>query len=118
MARMRPWADTRFLVLHFLQDGKTTAQEVGTTARSCGTVGYCFRRCPLWRVESLELGGHKTMIENFWANALFSVTPTILMGLLFWFVMRSILRADRSERDSYAAIEREERLKRGLPVDD
>jgi hypothetical protein len=32
--------------------------------------------------------------------------------------MRSILRADRTERDSYAAIEREERLKRGLPVDD
>lgn len=57
------------------------------------------------------------MIENFWANAVFSVTPTILMGLLFWFVMRGILRADRNERDSYARIEREERIKRGLPVD-
>lgn len=58
------------------------------------------------------------MIENFWANAVFSVTPTILMGLLFWFVMRGIIRADRNERDSYARIEREEREKRGLPVDD
>jgi hypothetical protein len=57
------------------------------------------------------------VIENFWANAVFSVTPTILMGLLFWFVMRGILRADRNERDSYARIEREERIKRGLPVD-
>lgn len=58
------------------------------------------------------------MIEGFWANAFFSVTPTVLMGLLFWFVMRGILRADRNERDSYARIEREERLRRGLPVDD
>lgn len=58
------------------------------------------------------------MIENFWANAVFSVTPTILMGLLFWFVMRGIIRSDRNERNSYARIEREERLKRGLPVED
>jgi hypothetical protein len=58
------------------------------------------------------------VIDNFWANAVFSVTPTILMGLLFWFVMRGIIRADRNERNSYARIEREERLKRGLPVED
>jgi hypothetical protein len=58
------------------------------------------------------------MIENFWANAFFSVTPTILMGILFWFVMRSILRADRSERKIYADIERQEREKRGLPVEE
>ncbi len=57
------------------------------------------------------------MIENFWLNALYSVTPTILIGLVFWFVMRAIIRADRGERDAYADIEREERLKRGLPVD-
>ena len=58
------------------------------------------------------------MIENFWLNAAYSVTPTILIGLVFWFVMRAILRADRGERDAYADIEREEREKRGLPVDD
>jgi hypothetical protein len=58
------------------------------------------------------------LIENFWANALFSVTPTILMGLLFWFVMRSILRADRNERKIYAEMEKQERQKRGLPVDE
>lgn len=55
------------------------------------------------------------MIENFWANALFSVTPTIIMGLIFWFIVRAILRADRSERDTYARIEKEERAKRGMP---
>lgn len=54
------------------------------------------------------------MIENFWLNAAYSVTPTILIGLVFWFVMRAILRADRGERDAYAGIEREERRKRGL----
>ena len=58
------------------------------------------------------------MIENYWANALFSVTPTILIGLIFWFIMRAILSADRGERESYKKREREERAKRGLPVDD
>ena len=54
------------------------------------------------------------MIENFWLNAAYSVTPTILIGLVFWFVMRAILRADRGERDTYAEIGRKEREKRGL----
>ena len=54
------------------------------------------------------------MIENFWLNALYSVTPTAILGVVFWLVMRSILGADRGERDAYADIEREERKKRGL----
>jgi flagellar biosynthesis/type III secretory pathway M-ring protein FliF/YscJ len=41
----------------------------------------------------------------------FSVTPTILVGLLFWFAMRAIFRADRTERAAYTAIEAEERAK-------
>ncbi|MFM6967568.1 MAG: hypothetical protein ACKOWN_01370 [Microbacteriaceae bacterium] len=52
------------------------------------------------------------MIEDFWANALFSVTPTILIGLIFWFAMRAILRADRTERNSLAKYEQEERDRR------
>lgn len=55
------------------------------------------------------------MLQDFWANALFSVTPTILVGLIFWLVMRSILRLDRTERRVYAEIEDEERAKRGMP---
>lgn len=51
------------------------------------------------------------MIEEFWANAVYSVTPTILVGLLFWFIMRAILRADRTERETFARIEAEERAK-------
>ena len=60
------------------------------------------------------LAGWNLVIENFWLNAAYSVTPTILIGLVFWFVMRSILRADRDERESYSKIEQEERAKRGL----
>lgn len=52
------------------------------------------------------------MIEDFWANAIFSVTPTILIGLIFWFAMRAILRADRNERSSLARYEHEERERR------
>ena len=54
------------------------------------------------------------MITDFWANAVFSVTPTIIIGLIFWFVMRAILRADRTERKELDKYEREERARRGL----
>jgi hypothetical protein len=46
-----------------------------------------------------------------WGNIIFSVTPTICLGLLFWFVIRAILRMDRTERKVYARIEAEERAK-------
>lgn len=55
------------------------------------------------------------MIENFWLNAVFSVTPTIIAGLFFWFILRAVLRADRSEREAYQRMLRAERIKRGLP---
>ena len=54
------------------------------------------------------------MIENFWGNALFSIVPTIALGLMFWLMLRSILRADRTERKVYAQIEAEERARLGL----
>ncbi len=54
------------------------------------------------------------MIENFWGNAVYSVVPTIALGLIFWFLLRSILRADRTERKVYAKIEAEERARLGL----
>lgn len=41
----------------------------------------------------------------------YSVTPTILVGLIFWFAMRAIFRADRTERSAYAEIEAEERAR-------
>ena len=51
------------------------------------------------------------MLENFWANAAYSLAPTVLVGLIFWFVMRAIIRADRTERKVYSEIEVEERAK-------
>ncbi|MEO7374527.1 MAG: hypothetical protein ABIW36_11615 [Terrimesophilobacter sp.] len=55
-------------------------------------------------------------MENFWVNAAWSVTPTILVGLVFWLVLRTILHADRTERKVYTEIEAEERAKLGLPA--
>ena len=51
------------------------------------------------------------MPTEFWANAIFSVMPTVAVGLLFWFVLRSIIRIDRREREVSAKIEAEERAK-------
>lgn len=42
-----------------------------------------------------------------------SMIPPILVGLLFYVVMRSIIRADATERKVYKQIEAEERAKRG-----
>lgn len=56
------------------------------------------------------------MPTDFWGNAVFSLVPTLLFGLVFWFVFRSIVRADRSERRAYAKIEAEERAKAGQPA--
>jgi len=50
-------------------------------------------------------------MDDFWVNAIWSLAPTVLIGLVFWFVMRAVIRADRSERDAYARIEAEERAK-------
>lgn len=51
------------------------------------------------------------MPQEFWSNAIYSVTPTILVGLVFWFILRAILRADSTERKVRAKIEAEERAK-------
>jgi hypothetical protein len=55
-------------------------------------------------------------MDNWWLNAIWSLTPTVLIGLFFWMVLRLILRADRTERRVFREIENEERLKAGLPI--
>jgi hypothetical protein len=45
-------------------------------------------------------------------DVLISLIPPFVMGLFVWLLMRSILRADGRERDTYAKIEAEERAKR------
>lgn len=48
------------------------------------------------------------MTGNLPLDLLISLIPPALVGLLFWFIMRSIFRADKRERDTYAEIEAEE----------
>ncbi|PSL36847.1 hypothetical protein CLV49_0446 [Labedella gwakjiensis] len=55
------------------------------------------------------------MIENFWLNAAWSLFPTIVLGIIFYVVMRSVIRVDRNERRAYSELEAEERARRGLP---
>ena len=50
--------------------------------------------------------------------ALWALTPPIVIGLLFWFILHSITHADRKERATFAKIEAEERARRGLPRTD
>ena len=49
----------------------------------------------------------------FW-DAFLSLVPPFLVGALFWIMMRSILRADRTERKVYSEIEAEMRAAKAL----
>jgi hypothetical protein len=52
---------------------------------------------------------------TFWEatlDVLISLIPPALVGIIFWIMLRSILRVDRGERDTYSRIEAEEREKR------
>ncbi|WP_123519919.1 hypothetical protein [Frigoribacterium sp. PhB24] len=51
------------------------------------------------------------MPESLAGAIVFSVTPTIVVGLIFWFIVRALLRSDRTERAVYAKVEAEERAK-------
>ena len=57
------------------------------------------------------------MPTDFWGNAIFSLVPTIALGLVFWFVMRTIIRGDRTERAEYARMEAEERARRAAAAE-
>lgn len=71
-----------------------------------GGVGNSVHRCARY---------HYRVMNELWNGIVWSLAPTILVGLLFWVVMRSIVRADRTERKAYARMEAEERARRGLP---
>jgi hypothetical protein len=54
-------------------------------------------------------------MNDVWTGIIWSLAPTVLVGLMFWLIRRAIVRADRTERKVYAKMEAEERAKRGLP---
>lgn len=55
------------------------------------------------------------MPTDFLGNAIFSVVPTVILALIFWYIVRAIMRSDRTARRVYDEIEAEERAKAGLP---
>lgn len=54
-------------------------------------------------------------LDNYWVNAIWSIIPTIGIAGLFWFVIRSILRADRTERRARDRVEAQLRAERNQP---
>ena len=46
-------------------------------------------------------------MNTFWA-IFAGVFPSVGVGLVFWFAMRKIVRADRNERDALAKLDAEE----------
>ena len=53
-------------------------------------------------------------VDSYVAAVIWSLLPTVVVSVIFFFVFRNILRMDRTERKAYARIEAEERAKRGL----
>ena len=54
-------------------------------------------------------------MDSYWGAVLWSLLPTVVVSALFFYILRSVIRADRNERREYARIEGEERAKLGLP---
>ena len=53
-------------------------------------------------------------MDDYWMAVLWSLLPTLVVLSIFFFVLRGIVRADRTERSEYARIEAEERARLGL----
>lgn len=54
-------------------------------------------------------------MDDYWVAVLWTLLPTVVVSALFFFVLRSVIRADRNERREYARLEARERARRGLP---
>ncbi len=54
-------------------------------------------------------------MESTWVAMLWAILPTIVVSVVFFFILRNVIRMDRTERKVYSRIEAEERAKRGLP---
>jgi hypothetical protein len=54
-------------------------------------------------------------MDDYWVSVFWTLLPTLVVSGIFFYILRSILRADRTERRVYARMEAQERAKRGLP---
>ncbi|GAA1855814.1 hypothetical protein ACFQZV_03635 [Microbacterium koreense] len=57
-------------------------------------------------------------MDEYWVAVIWSLLPTVVVSAIFFFVLRSVIRADRNERRNYARIEAQERAKMGMPPRD
>lgn len=51
------------------------------------------------------------MTQEWWLNALWSITPTIIIGILFGLIIYAAINADRKIRRERANVELEERAR-------
>ncbi|MGZ0712010.1 hypothetical protein ACWPKO_27100 (plasmid) [Coraliomargarita sp. W4R53] len=54
-------------------------------------------------------------MDSYWVAVVWSLLPTVVVSIVFFLVMRGVIRMDRVERREYAKFEAEERARRGLP---
>ncbi|MFJ4037249.1 hypothetical protein ACIPVB_04135 [Microbacterium sp. NPDC090007] len=54
-------------------------------------------------------------MDETWTAVLWAILPTIVVSVVFFFILRNVIRMDRTERKAYARIEAKERARRGLP---
>ncbi len=65
--------------------------------------------------RSLRRPGYSGRVDNYWVAVLWAILPTIVVSVTFFFILRGVIRMDRTERKAYSRIEAQERAKRGLP---
>ena len=53
-------------------------------------------------------------MDQYWVTALLTLAPTVIIAAIFFWILRNVLKFDRTERRIYAKIEAEERAKRGM----
>lgn len=54
-------------------------------------------------------------MDETWVAMLWALLPTVVVSIVFFFILRNVIRMDRTERKVYSRIEAQERAKRGLP---
>lgn len=54
-------------------------------------------------------------MDTYWGAVVWALLPTTVVLLVFYVVLRGIMRMDRTERRAYETIEAQERARRGLP---
>ncbi|WP_295839253.1 hypothetical protein [uncultured Microbacterium sp.] len=54
-------------------------------------------------------------MDETWTAMLWAILPTLVVSVVFFFILRGAIRLDRTERKAYSRIEAQERAKRGLP---